>query len=126
VLGTDQRLQQGRGKPAPDGYLLALETLNLQLAPDQKKITPDGCLVFEESVVGVEAGRRDGMRVVWVPHSGLADAYRGREKEVLAGRIGLVDIGDQWQLGEIDGLAESLRTLEEFDYKGHSITVKGD
>ena len=42
------------------------------------------------------------MRIIWVLHPELAAEYKGREKEVLAGRIGLVEIGDEWQLGEID------------------------
>src|SRR5438046_171135 len=35
---------------------------------DHTKMQPDQCLVFEDSVVGVEAARNAGMRVVWVPH----------------------------------------------------------
>ncbi|MBE3049202.1 HAD-IA family hydrolase, partial [Candidatus Bathyarchaeota archaeon] len=34
------------------------------LAPGEKAVTPAECLVFEDSVTGVEAGRRAGMRVV--------------------------------------------------------------
>jgi hypothetical protein len=53
----------------------------------------------------VEAGRRAGMRVVWVPHPELAAEYRGREKEVLAGRIGLVE-------GSLSGKHNSRRRLK--------------
>ena len=41
--------------------------------------------MFEDSVTGVEAGRRAGMRVVWCPHPEVLKEYKGREKEVLAG-----------------------------------------
>jgi beta-phosphoglucomutase family hydrolase len=46
-----------RGKPDPEVYLLAAGRLG---AP------PDGCLVFEDAVVGVQAARSAGMRVVGV------------------------------------------------------------
>lgn len=75
-------------------------------------------------MVGVEAGRRVGMRVVWVPHPELAVEYEGREKEVLAGRMDMIEIGDDWQLGEIDdGWAESLPNLESFNYEKYGIHI---
>jgi pseudouridine-5'-monophosphatase len=118
ILGGDHRLQHCSGKPAPDIYLLALQAINESREPSSPQIMPEECLVFEDSVPGVEAGRRAGMRVVWVPHPELAAAYRGREKEVLAGRIGLVEIGDEWQLGNIDdGWAEQLHSLEMFPFE---------
>ena len=124
ILGDDPRVQHGRGKPAPDIYLLALQTINSSLHQSVTKITPEECLVFEDSVPGVEAGRRAGMRVVWVPHPELAAEYKGREKEVLAGRIGLVEIGDEWQLGEIDdGWAEQLPSLEMFPFEKFGIEI---
>ncbi|RAH50331.1 haloacid dehalogenase superfamily protein [Aspergillus brunneoviolaceus CBS 621.78] len=89
VLGDDPRIGRGRGKPLPDIYLLALETINAGLrARGEREITPAECLVFEDAVPGVEAGRRAGMQVVWVPHPGLLEAYAGREEEVLAGLTG--------------------------------------
>lgn len=117
VLGDDPRLEKGRGKPAPDIFLMALQTINDTLAEGEKTITPEECLVFEDSVPGLEAGRRAKMRAVWVPHPELAKIYADREKEVLAGRIGLVPIGDEWQLGEIDdGWAVKFPSLENFPY----------
>ncbi|THC97342.1 hypothetical protein EYZ11_003176 [Aspergillus tanneri] len=89
VLGDDERIGQGRGKPLPDIYLLALETVNANLRQrGEVEIKPEECLVFEDAVPGVEAGRRAGMRVVWCPHPGLLEAYKGREAEVLAGLTG--------------------------------------
>ncbi|KAB8257973.1 HAD-like domain-containing protein [Aspergillus pseudonomiae] len=125
VLGDDPRVRQGRGKPAPDIYFVALQSLNLAAAAcGAKPILPHECLVFEDSVIGVEAGRRAGMRVIWVPHPDVAVEYQARQKEVLAGRIGIIEIGDEWQLGELDdGWAESIPSLEHFDYEKYGIEI---
>lgn len=75
-------------------------------------------------MVGVEAGRRAGMRVVWVPHPDVAVEYQERQKEVLAGRMGLIEIGDEAQLGELDdGWAESIPSLEDLDYEKYGIEI---
>ncbi|KAK2741543.1 hypothetical protein FQN55_008298 [Onygenales sp. PD_40] len=125
VLGDDLRMRQGRGKPAPDIYLVALQLLNSTAADaGETPILPNECLVFEDSVIGVEAGRRAGMRVVWVPHPDMAVEYQAREKDVLAGRMGVIEVGDDWQLGEIDdGWAECIPSLEHFDYEKYGIYV---
>ncbi|KAL7926929.1 HAD-like protein [Trichoderma austrokoningii] len=125
ILGDDPRVPKGRGKPAPEMYLIALQSLNSTITGDgEKPILPKECLVFEDSIIGVEAGRRAGMRVVWVPHPNLAAEYHETQKLVLAGRTGLVDIGDSWQLGEIDdGWAECISSLEQFDYNKYGIVV---
>jgi pseudouridine-5'-monophosphatase len=92
ITGDDKRVAPGRGKPAPDIYLLALETINEAARLNgEREIGVDECLVFEDSVPGVEAGRRAGMQVVWCPHAGLLEEYSGREKEVLAGLTGELD-----------------------------------
>ena len=118
------RLQQGRSKPAPDIYLLALESLNLEAGSERSPILPKECLVFEDSVAGVEAGRRAGMRVVWVPHPDLAFEYQSRQKDVLAGRTGLFKTADDWKPGEVDdGWAESIASLGHFDYTKYGIHV---
>ncbi|CAK3994218.1 HAD superfamily hydrolase [Lecanosticta acicola] len=141
VLGDDPRIGKGRGKPAPDIYLLALKTINDKLARQGRPaITPSECLVFEDSVPGVESGRRAGMQVVWCPHEGLAKEYKGREEEVLAGQCGEykeeveekneelgVVTGDGKESrkgapGEIgDGWAVYLKTLEKFPYERFGI-----
>ncbi|KAI1309875.1 HAD-like domain-containing protein [Xylaria venustula] len=123
VLGDDPRVGEGRSKPAPDMYLIALESLNstIDLGIGGKPIQPEECLVFEDSVIG---GRRAGMRVIWVPHPDLAAEYQPIEKEVLAGRTGMVDISDQWQLGQIDdGWAERISSLEHFDFARYGLDV---
>lgn len=141
VLGDDPRIPTGRGKPAPDIYLVALETINKELrAKGEEEILPSECLVFEDSVPGVEAGRRAGMRVVWCPHPMVLKEYRGRERQVLAG-IANGD-GDE-ELNEVmdeagakrggggkgglrrldDGWAVLVESLEAFDYGRYGIEV---
>jgi len=143
VLGDDKRIPAGRGKPAPDIYLLALSTIN-----DRRKgngldeIRPEECLVFEDSVPGVESGRRAGMQCVWCPHPGLKQEFRGREAQVLAGLMGEYEEGEVEEKdgklggtagdgsqrkkgaapGEIgDGWAVQLETLEGFPYERFGI-----
>lgn len=125
VLGDDPRIGAGRGKPLPDIYLLALKAINETLAPGEPPIKPEECLVFEDSVPGVEAGRRAGMRVVWAPHPDLKVEYAGREPEVLAGTTGEAgEAGSATPPGEIeDGWSEYLPTLENFPYDHYGIAV---
>lgn len=139
VVGDDPRVPKGRGKPLPDIYLVALQTINAHIrktTPDESAVRPDECIVFEDSVPGVEAARRAGMRVVWCPHPGLLEEYKGQEKQVLAGRTGAhneeelerhgtgIMEGSPGQEGEIDdGWAELLKTLEDFKYEKYGFKV---
>jgi len=143
VLGDDPRIPAGRGKPAPDIYLLALETINTRLRKQEgaREILPKECLVFEDSVPGIEAGRRAGMQVVWVPHPGLLSEYRGREEEVLAGLTGEHEEVEEKnaEIGVVDGMEKErkagapgvvgdgwgrlLSSLEEFPYGEYGISV---
>lgn len=127
VLGDDARIAPGRGKPLPDIFLLALQTINASLPAGERPIVPAECLVFEDSVPGVEAGRRAGMRVVWCPHPMLKREVQGREAEVLAGRMGEAGEVELHQLGEVgDGWAEYLPTLVGFPYERYGIVVPGE
>lgn len=56
------------GKPAPEGFQKALGRLGflMRLRPP---LEPAECLVIEDTVAGVEAGRRAGMRVLALCHS---------------------------------------------------------
>jgi beta-phosphoglucomutase family hydrolase len=54
-----------RGKPDPQGFLLAAERLG---------VAPGDCLVIEDAPDGIEAGRRAGMRCVGVATSHPAQA----------------------------------------------------
>jgi pseudouridine-5'-monophosphatase len=118
ILGDNPRIPAGRGKPAPDIFLVALSAINANLPPSITPIQPSECLVFEDAVPGVEAARRAGMQVVWVPAPGLAELYRGREEEVLAGKTGEGDmlLGTN-ELGSVgDGWGFQIKSLEEFDW----------
>ncbi|KAI9641725.1 hypothetical protein NHQ30_009581 [Ciborinia camelliae] len=125
VLGDDPRIGPGRGKPAPDIYLLALETINQSLEEGEEPVKPEECLVFEDSVPGVESGRRAGMRVIWCPHPELVGEYVGREEEVLAGSTG--EGGNEKEDGIVgtvgDGWGDYLPTLENFPYERYGILV---
>jgi pseudouridine 5'-phosphatase len=124
VLADDPRMDGARGKPAPDIFLAALQSINDSLPAGEPEISPAECVVFEDSVPGVEAGRRAGMRVVWVPHPDLKRHFTGREEEVLAGRTGLVPVEGGEAPGEInDGWAEELGRLDEFDYVKYGLEV---
>ncbi|OAX78316.1 hypothetical protein ACJ72_07377, partial [Emergomyces africanus] len=147
IRGDNPRIGAGRGKPLPDIYLLALETINAEIRAannGEPEIKPEECLVFEDSVPGVEAGRRAGMQVVWVPYDGLLKEYRGKEELVLAGLTGEHkddDIDhtvlegleglDTWRgrgsgkTGEVgDGWAHLLSSLENFPYEKFGIKVQ--
>ena len=50
------------GKPAPDVYLLAASRLH---------VAPGRCLVVEDSINGVRAGKAAGMTVVLVPNASV-------------------------------------------------------
>jgi len=130
VLGDDPRIPPGRGKPAPDIYLLALETINERIRREGGKvIRPDECLVFEDSVPGVEAGRRAGMQVVWCPHPGLLGEMKGKEELVLAGLTGehkeISGGGGKAAVpGAVgDGWARLFSTLEDFPFADYGIHV---
>jgi len=140
VLGDDPRIPKGRGKPAPDIYLLAMSVLNKTLeVKGEALLVPEECLVFEDSVPGVESGRRAGMQVVWVPHPGLLNEYKGKEPEVLAGLTGEHKEDEEEQLqrtedevkqgkkrvgmpGEIDdGWGKLYDSLVGFPYQSYGI-----
>ncbi|MFN7947209.1 MAG: HAD family phosphatase [Blastocatellia bacterium] len=53
-------------KPDPEGYVKALALLNETM---QRSIEPAQCLVIEDSVAGIEAARRAGMRCLAVTNS---------------------------------------------------------
>jgi HAD superfamily hydrolase (TIGR01509 family) len=71
------------GKPAPDVYLLAASRLD---------VAADACLVVEDSLNGVRAGRAAGMTVVLVPNASVPPAPGAREAaDVVLGRLADLD-----------------------------------
>ncbi|CAD6564657.1 MAG: Pseudouridine-5'-phosphatase [Alectoria sarmentosa] len=137
VFGDDAAMSEAKKKPMPDVFLLALGRVNALLKGGEREVRPEECLVFEDSVAGVEAGRRAGMRVCWVPHKGLREVWRGREGVVLEGKSEEEDMRtgfDEEQkdkqpelrshLWSEDGWAEMLMSLEEFDYEHYGIGLK--
>jgi len=68
VTADDVRL----GKPDPEVYLESARRLGA---------APELCLVFEDSLVGVEAARRAGMRAIGVTTAHTVDELRGAGAE---------------------------------------------
>ena len=62
-----------KGKPAPDIYLLTAEQLGVE---------PADCLVFEDIIYGIQAGKSAGMQVCAVEDE--YSAYQWEEKKTLA------------------------------------------
>jgi HAD superfamily hydrolase (TIGR01509 family) len=60
VVITPEDVDPGRGKPAPDMFLLAAARLGVAAA---------SCLVFEDAVPGLDAAKAAGMQVVRVPRT---------------------------------------------------------
>jgi len=88
-------------------------------------------LVFEDAVPGIEAGRRAGMRVVWIPHKELKKEFAGKEEEILAG-IPMVSgadgevVEEGRKIGQVgDGWGELRESVVGFDYARYGIQVKG-
>ena len=134
IFGDDPCMAGFEGKPAPDIFIQSLQRLNDSLSPIERPIEPLECLVFEDSTAGVEAGRRAGMRVVWVPHPGLLEVYRGREALVLEGKVdekgnvgGTADVDEEMKRSlpfSRDGRVELRESLEGFDYERYGIIVE--
>lgn len=82
-----------RGKPFPDIYLAAAEML---------QVKPENCLVFEDIVPGIQAGKNAGMKVCAVE-----DAYSAREREEKK------NLADYY----IEDYAEVIRALERCEMK---------
>ncbi len=58
IVVTPRDVATGRGKPAPDMFLLAAQKMG---------VPPAQCLVFEDAEPGIQAALAAGMQVVRVP-----------------------------------------------------------
>ena len=136
TFGDDAIMAGCKGKPAPDIFAKTLKRINDSLGLDERPIEPEECLVFEDSTAGVEAGRNAGMRVAWVPHSGLLEVYQGREGVVLNGmlygnyedshetRAESGQLVDSDLLKSMDGRATLVTSLEDFPYQYYGLDLQ--
>ncbi|MFH1371921.1 MAG: HAD family phosphatase [Planctomycetota bacterium] len=69
--------QVKKGKPDPEGFLLALQLLNKKT---HQKILPQDCIVIEDSNWGLQAAKAAGMHPVAVTNSYAADYLRPADK----------------------------------------------
>lgn len=60
------------GKPSPDIYLLVAKDL---------EVPPEECLVFEDIVEGIQAGKRAGMRTCAVDDAASRDSWEAKQRE---------------------------------------------
>jgi len=68
-----------KGKPNPEGFLLAMQRLNKGRNPT---ITPDQCIIIEDSQWGLQAGKAAGMHTIAVTNSYDAEQLTIAEKIV--------------------------------------------
>lgn len=90
VTGDDERVPKGRGKPYPDIWLAALESLNSQLKEGEDEIKPEECLVFEDAVPGITAGKAAGAHIIWVPDDRALKVLDGEEHSHLTSEQGII------------------------------------
>lgn len=67
IVITGDDISAEGSKPAPDGYLKAIEKLN-QIYPDLK-LTAEECIAIEDTFSGIEAAKRAKVPVVGVAHT---------------------------------------------------------
>ena len=72
TLVTADRITQG--KPDPMCYLLAAKDLN---------VSPEDCIVLEDSFNGIQSGKDAGMRVIGLSTTNPAESLRDKVYEVI-------------------------------------------
>jgi len=77
VCGDDQQYKM-KGKPSPDIFLVTAATFlgrnvgSPDVTPDTENMKERECgLIFEDAIPGMQAAKRAGMSVVWVPDPNL-------------------------------------------------------
>jgi HAD superfamily hydrolase (TIGR01509 family) len=78
-----------RGKPDPEGFLLALQRLN-EIWPEP--ITPERCLVVEDSHWGLKAARAASMRTIAVTNT--YDATQLKQADKVVARLDELTLDD--------------------------------
>jgi len=85
VCGDDTQYGM-KGKPAPDIFLVAAREMlrrdvgHAETCSAMQEVERAKGLVFEDGVPGMQAGKRAGMSVIWVPDANLLDiGYAGHE-----------------------------------------------
>lgn len=79
------------GKPAPDIYLLAAQKLG---------VAPQNCLVVEDALAGVQAGKSAGMKVAAIPDARFMD-------------VALYPAKADYVLGSLEALPALANSLQE-------------
>ncbi|GLB37410.1 putative haloacid dehalogenase-like hydrolase [Lyophyllum shimeji] len=86
VCGDDTQFEMN-GKPAPDIFLVAAREMlgrdvgYTETGSAAQEVERAKGLVFEDGVPGMQAGKRAGMSVIWVPDANLLNVgYTGEEK----------------------------------------------
>mgnify|MGYP000850529974 CR=1 FL=1 len=82
-----------RGKPDPEGFLLALQKLN-EVWPDP--IAPECCIVVEDSHWGLQAARAAGMHTIAVTNT--YDAAQLKQADKVVHRLDDLTLGDLRQI----------------------------
>jgi beta-phosphoglucomutase len=80
-----------RGKPEPDGFVMALGRIGYLLR-QRDPVLADECLVVEDTQAGIEAGHRAGMKVLAICHTGHADDLAAAD--VVRDSISSLDLDD--------------------------------
>ena len=85
----DRDYRVGLVTSSPDSKLeFALERLHLSdvfdtIVSADRKVSPDECVVFEDSFFGIEAGKRAGMRVIGLSTTNPAEKIAGKADAVI-------------------------------------------
>lgn len=106
VTGDDERIPAGKGKPAPDIWLIALESLNAERrAQGLEEILPEETMVLEDGIPGVIGAQAAGCFVTWVPHPEAAELLGQKKIDEIISRAP----------------GEYLKTLEDFDGRSYGL-----
>lgn len=75
ITGSDVK----KSKPDPEGYLAAAKAIGRN---------PENCFVFEDSLQGLEAGRRSGATVIALATTNSREVLKGKACEIIDGLAG--------------------------------------